>query len=106
MRVLLMDSENRLFFSPANIWEIIIKNQLGRADFNVDPRQLWRRLLLNGYEELAITSEHTLAVDFLPPLHKDPFDRILLAQAKVEGFNLLTVDEKLIEYGDPVLQLN
>jgi len=58
----------------------------------VDARVLSRGLLDNGYQELAITSEHTVSIDSLPPIHKDPFDRILVAQATVEGIILLTAD--------------
>jgi PIN domain nuclease of toxin-antitoxin system len=105
-RALLTDNGNRLFFSSASIWEITIKRNLGRDDFQVEPRRLWRLLLLNGYQELAISSEHAVAVDSLPHLHKDPFDRILLAQAKVERLRLLSVDQALIQYGEPVIQVN
>jgi len=99
---LLLDPGNQLIFSSASLWEITIKNGLERTDFNVDSRRLWRMLLVNGYRELPITSEHTVAVNELPPLHKDPFDRILIAQARVEGLVLLTVDKAVAKYGDGV----
>jgi PIN domain nuclease of toxin-antitoxin system len=101
-RTLLLDPANHLLFSAASLWEVSIKNGLERSDFNVDPRRLWRMLLVNGYRELPITSEHTIAVNELPPLHKDPFDRILVAQARVEGLLLLTVDKTVAKYGDGV----
>jgi len=101
-RTLLLDPANHLVFSSASLWEISIKNGLERPDFNVDPRRLWRMLLVNGYRELPITSEHTVAVNDLPPLHKDPFDRILVAQARVEGLTLLTADKAVAKYGDGV----
>lgn len=101
-RTLLLDPANHLVFSSASLWEISIKNGLERADFNVDPRRLWRMLLVNGYRELPIISEHTVAVNDLPPLHKDPFDRILVAQARVEGLTLLTADKAVAKYGDGV----
>lgn len=101
-RTLLLDPANHLVFSSASLWEISIKNGLERADFNVDPRRLWRMLLVNGYRELPIISEHTVAVNNLPPLHKDPFDRILVAQARVEGLTLLTADKAVAKYGDGV----
>lgn len=101
-RNLLLDSGNQLIFSAASLWEVTIKNGLERADFNVDSRRLWRMLLVNGYRELPVTSEHTVAVNDLPPLHKDPFDRILIAQARVEGLLLLTVDKAVAKYGDGV----
>ncbi|MBZ0094596.1 MAG: type II toxin-antitoxin system VapC family toxin [Sulfuricella sp.] len=84
-RPLLEDPLNELLFSAASLWEIAIKRGLGRSDFQVDARVLRRGLLDNGYQELAITSEHAVSIDSLPLIHKDPFDRILVAQATVEG---------------------
>ena len=91
-----------LIFSTASLWEIVIKRGLGREDFKVDARLLRRGLLDNGYGELPIASEHVVAVDTLPPLHKDPFDRVLIAQALVEGIILLTTDEVVACYPAPV----
>ena len=76
---LLGDPATELIFSTASIWEVVIKNALGRSDFCVDPQQLRNGLIQNGYSELEIRSEHALAVGSLPPIHKDPFDRILIA---------------------------
>jgi PIN domain nuclease of toxin-antitoxin system len=98
----LNDPANELLFSAASLWEIAIKTGLGRDDFRVEPRVLRRALLDNGYVELPITSEHAVNVDGLPPLHKDPFDRLLLAQALVEGITLLTADAQLARYRGPV----
>ena len=98
-RDLLLDPANQLVFSAASLWEVSIKRALGRADFNVDPRRLWRMLLVSGYRELPVTSEHGVAVIDLPPLHKDPFDRILVAQARAEDLQLLTVDNAVASYG-------
>jgi PIN domain nuclease of toxin-antitoxin system len=92
------DVTNKLFFSPASIWEIVIKSELGREDFIIDPASLYNGLLEAGYEELTITGHHTLLVSTLPPLHKDPFDRILLAQSAYEGIPLLTTDDVLSQY--------
>ncbi|MFZ5810512.1 MAG: type II toxin-antitoxin system VapC family toxin [Thermodesulfobacteriota bacterium] len=100
---LVVDGDNILYFSPASIWEIGIKKSLGRSDFKVAPEVLRRGLLDNQYQELPITSLHVLAVHDLPPLHKDPFDRMLLAQAKAEGISLLTSDSILREYPGPVM---
>lgn len=100
---LLGDANTALYFSPASIWEIGIKKSLGRTDFRIDPDVLRRGLLDNHYIELCITSLHTLAVNDLPMLHKDPFDRMLLAQAKCEGIPLLTSDSALREYPGPIL---
>lgn len=102
---LLLDPANRLMFSSASLWEIGIKRSLGRADFDVDPRRLWRMLLASGYLELPVSSEHALVAGDLPVLHKDPFDRILIAQARVEGLQLLTVDKAVAKYGDGVLKV-
>jgi PIN domain nuclease of toxin-antitoxin system len=101
-RALLDDPDHELLFSAASLWEIAIKRRLGRDDFRVDPRLLRRGLLDNGYQELAITSEHALATDTLPLHHKDPFDRILIAQSLVEGIMLLTVDPIVAKYPAPV----
>jgi PIN domain nuclease of toxin-antitoxin system len=101
-RTLLENPAHELLFSAASIWEIAIKRGLGRDDFRVDPRLLRRGLLDNGYEELPITSEHALAIGTLPPLHKDPFDRVLIAQSLAEGITLLTVDPVLAQYPAPV----
>ncbi len=104
-RPLLEDPSNELFFSAASLWEIAIKRGLGRADFQVEARVLRRGLLDNGYQELAITAEHAVSIDSLPPIHKDPFDRILVAQATVEGITLLTVDALVAKYPGPVRQV-
>ena len=101
-RKILNTPGNELLFSAASLWEITIKNTLGREDFRVEPRLLRRGLLDNGYVELPITSEHAVNVDGLPPLHKDPFDRLLLAQALTEGITLLTGDAQLARYRGPV----
>lgn len=101
-REILTDRRNTLFFSAASIWEIVIKRGLGRDDFKVDPYRLRKMLVINGYNELPVTSEHVLRVDTLPPLHKDPFDRILIAQVRSEGMILLTVDLAVIKYGEAV----
>lgn len=99
---LLDDPHNEPIFSAASLWEVAIKRGLGRSDFRVDPRLLRRGLLDNGYDELPITGEHAVALDSLPPLHKDPFDRILVAQSMVEGIILLTVDPLLAQYPGPI----
>lgn len=101
-RTLLSAPENELFFSAASLWEIAIKRGLGRPDFSVDARLLRRGLLDNGYSELPIASEHAVAVEGLPSIHKDPFDRILVAQAMVEGITLLTTDGMVARYPGPV----
>jgi PIN domain nuclease of toxin-antitoxin system len=101
-RKLLDDPRNEPIFSSASLWEIAIKSGLGRDDFQVDARLLRRGLLDNGYSELPITSEHAVAIDGLPPIHKDPFDRLLVAQSMVEGITLLTADPLVAQYPAPV----
>ena len=96
------DPRNELWFSAVSLWEITIKHGLGRRDFRIDPNMLRRGLLENGYAELPITSRHTVATAHLPPLHKDPFDRMLVAQAESEGALLLTSDELVARYPGPV----
>jgi PIN domain nuclease of toxin-antitoxin system len=101
-QALLSAPEHDLLFSAARLWEIAIKQGVGRADFQVNARLLRRGLLDNGYRELPISSEHAVAIDSLPPIHKDPFDRLLVAQTLIEGITLLTVDEVVARYPGPV----
>ena len=101
-REVIQNPDNAIAFSAASLWEIVIKNGLGRSDFVVEPHVLRRELLEHGYEELAITGLHTLAVTHLPDIHKDPFDRILVAQAETEGYTLLTSDELVGRYPGPI----
>jgi len=101
-RKLIDAPSNKLFFSAASIWEVAIKRGLGRSDFEADPRLLRRGLLDNGYGELPVLSDHVVALDSLPPIHKDPFDRMLVAQATVEGITLLTADSVVAEYPGPI----
>jgi PIN domain nuclease of toxin-antitoxin system len=101
-RALINDTGNELLFSPASLWEIAIKRGLGRRDFQADPRLLRRGLLDNGYSELPIGSDHVIAIEDLPPIHKDPFDRVLVAQATVEGIALLTIDPLVARYPGPI----
>ena len=104
-RRLINDVNNEPLFSVASLWEIAIKRGLGRKDFQVDARLLRRGLLDNGYSELPITSNHVIAVEDLPSIHKDPFDRLLVAQATVEGITLLTLDLVVARYPGPVRKL-
>ena len=98
---LIEDRRNTLLFSAASIWEVSIKASLGREDFDADPWTLRRGLLDAGYEELPINGVHAAEVRDLPALHKDPFDRLLVAQARCEGVPLLTADSAVAEYGRP-----
>ncbi|CAJ0780531.1 type II toxin-antitoxin system VapC family toxin [Ralstonia chuxiongensis] len=104
-RALIENPAHELVFSAASLWEVAIKRGLGRDDFRVDPRLLRRGLLDNAYVELPITSEHAVAVDGLPALHKDPFDRILIAQSLVEGMLLVTADPIVAQYSGSIRQV-
>ncbi len=101
-RTIVEDPLNELLFSAASLWEIAIKQGLDRSDFQVDARVLRRGLLDNGYLELTINSAHAVSIASLPPLHKDPFDRIIIAQATVEGITLLTTDAMVAQYPGPI----
>ena len=101
-RKLLGDTDHQLFFSSASLWEIAIKRGLGRDDFQVEPGLLRRGLLDNGYQELPISGVHALAIEALPSIHRDPFDRMLVSQALTEGFTLLTSDPAVARYPGPI----
>lgn len=101
-RELLEDPRHEPLFSAASLWEIAIKRGLGRDDFRVDPRVLRRGLTDNGYRELPVTGDHALTVEALPPLHRDPFDRLLVAQATCEGITLVTADAVVARYPGPI----
>ena len=95
---LLNDQGNTLLFSAASLWEIAIKRGLGRDDFQVDPVRLYGGLLENGYLELPVSGAHALRIGALPALHKDPFDRMLLAQALCERMTLVTGERIMSKY--------
>lgn len=99
------DPENTLWFSAVSIWEIGIKRRLERPDFQIDPQRLRDQLLLNLYIEIGLTSDHGIAVQALPILHRDPFDRALIAQATCEGLTLLTADRDIARYPGPILKV-
>ena len=96
------DPENELLFGAARLWEVAIKRGLGRNDFKVDAQLLRRGLLDNGYSELPIVSDHVVAIESLPTLHKDPFDRVWVAQATVESVALRTIDFLVAQYPGPI----
>jgi PIN domain nuclease of toxin-antitoxin system len=102
LSAMLEDPLNTPVFSVASLWELVIKQALGRPDFNVQVAVLRRALLDGGWQELAIEARHALAVAQLPPLHRDPFDRVLLAQAAADGLLLITADTQLASYPGPV----
>ena len=89
-------------FSSVSLWEIAIKASRGRVDFQIDAGVLRRGLFDNGYAELAMTGAHAAGLAGLPPIHRDPFDRMLIAQAAVEGLTLLTSDRTVAKYPGPI----
>lgn len=99
---MLEDPAHLLLFSVASLWELVIKQALNRPGFNVQPGLLRRALLEGGWQELPVNANHVLAVADLPPLHRDPFDRLLLAQAKADGLLLITADQQLAHYPGPI----
>lgn len=101
-REAILNPDNDLVFSVASLWEVTIKTALGRPDFTFDPRLLRRGLMENGYVELPIFGEHAIGLSVLPNLHRDPFDRILVAQAIAEEIVLMTTDEMIARYPAPV----
>ena len=92
---------NEITFSAVSLWEVAIKTARGRDDFRIDVSLLRRKLFDNGYAELAVSGAHAVALASLPPLHKDPFDRMLVAQATVEGVTLLTADPAVANIRGP-----
>lgn len=86
--------DNEVFFSSASIWEVAIKSDLGII--NLKPKILRKELLNNGFKELYVKGEHAMNLSTLPDMHKDPFDRILVSQSKVEKMTFITADEKII----------
>jgi PIN domain nuclease of toxin-antitoxin system len=97
------DRNNTLLFSPVSIWEVAIKRGNKRENIIVDPQTLYNGLIGARYYELPIAAQHALQIPSLPPIHKDPFDRILLAQAMAEGISLLTADQELSKYPGSVI---
>ena len=102
LAAMLQDPANTPFFSVASLWELVIKQGLGKPDFRVEPALLRRALLDGGWQELPVQAHHALAVAALPLLHRDPFDRLLLAQASSDGLLLITADQQLAAYPGPV----
>lgn len=101
-KALITLTSNDLIFSAASLWEVAIKSGLGRSDFDVDPALLRKGLVENGYTELAISGTHAIATSSLALVHRDPFDRILIAQAITEGIELLTSDPIVARYDGPI----
>ena len=102
---LLNDPKCERLFSVVSIWEIVIKSGLRRDDFAVDAAELRTGLLANGYAELPILGPHALFAARLPALHKDPFDRLLVAQTMAEGLTLMTADSAVAAYSESILRI-
>ena len=103
---LLEDPMNTPVFSVASLWELVIKRGLGRPDFQLEPSVLRQALLEAGWRELPVEARHVLAVGQLPGLHRDLFDRLLLAQAQADGLLLITADQQLAQYPGPVRRMD
>jgi PIN domain nuclease of toxin-antitoxin system len=102
-RQLIADPQNSLHFSVMSLWEIVIKSGYKRPDFDIDARELRPLLLSNGYRELSMSAQHALHVMHLPPLHRDPFDRAIIAQTLVEGLTLVTHDTIVADYHEQIM---
>lgn len=98
-----IEEADSVYVSSASIWEATIKYQLGKL--KVDPDRLIDAVAMSGFLELPITMRHAAAVAHLPPIHRDPFDRLLLAQAISEPLHFLTADDKLPQYSELVRQI-
>ena len=98
MTRLFRDGRHEFFVSAVSLWEVSIKASLGRPDFTVDSGELRDVLVENGFHELAVSCAHAVALSRLPPIHADPFDRMLVAQANAEPMVLVTADERLAHY--------
>jgi PIN domain nuclease of toxin-antitoxin system len=101
-RTLIEDEANHVFFSTASIWEIAVKKALGRPDFTWHPLTILEAALAVGLVELPISGAAACHVADLPLLHRDPFDRLLIAQAIVEPAILYTADDRLVPYSELV----
>ena len=99
----LEDRQQRFLVSVVSLWEVAIKRSLNRPDFQFDAAALRQQLQREGFEELPIRAEHCLAVQHLPWHHRDPFDRLLIAQAQQEQIQLLSCDQSLNQYGTNVI---
>jgi PIN domain nuclease of toxin-antitoxin system len=99
-RALIEDPANDVLVSAASVWEIAIKHALGRGDMPISGDQALDWFRQAGYALLPIAPDHAAAVEHLPDHHRDPFDRLLVAQAIAEPLRLLTRDPLVLRYGD------
>jgi PIN domain nuclease of toxin-antitoxin system len=104
-RDLLADPDNQIFFSAISIFEIAVKERLSKRGFEVEASAIRRMMIENDFAELAVTGTHAAHAATLPLVHRDPFDRLLVAQAMMEGFTLMTADEMIAQYSGPILKI-
>ncbi len=95
-----LDTEPDVYVSPATVWEVAIKQSIGKL---TEPADLPERVRDSGFRSLPITAAHAIAAGRLPPIHRDPFDRMLIAQAQLEGLTLVTRDARIQKYELDVL---
>ena len=99
-KAILLNPDNVCYFSAASVWEIAIKRARHADMIPIGANEARRLFLDSGYRELSVSSVHSAAVEYLPSIHADPFDRMLVAQARVEGMRIATHDHLLPGYGD------
>lgn len=102
-RSLILDSANSIHISTASVWEIAIKHMLGQGGMPISGTQAAVYFQAAGYTELAVVNAHIVMLETLPPHHKDPFDRLLVAQALAEPLRLLTHDTTVSRYSDSII---
>ncbi|OBX84105.1 type II toxin-antitoxin system VapC family toxin [Moraxella nonliquefaciens] len=98
LKALLLNKSIKVYFSTVNLWEVAIKKALGKADFDIDVKLLYQHLIENWYVQLPVLSRHCLLVQNLPLYHKDPFDKLIIAQTMSENFTLITKDTIIPQY--------
>jgi PIN domain nuclease of toxin-antitoxin system len=103
-RAFILDTANEVFYTAASLWEVASKSTLRRRDFKANPTVLVRALAQSGFSELPVTAAHAARVAGLPAIHRDPFDRLLVAESLAEPMTLLTNDAVLAGYG-PLVQV-
>ena len=105
VRDLLSDPDNHIFFSAISIFEIAVKERLSKRGFDVEANVIRRMMIENDFAELSVTGLHAAHVATLPLVHRDPFDRLLVAQAMMEGLTLMTADEQIARYPGPIFKI-
>lgn len=105
VREWLANPKNTIYFSAANIWEIAIKRSLNKDGFDFQPEDIHRLALATGFTELPVTSEHCYTIGTMPWHHRDPFDRMLIAQMQALPAYLLTSDGVLGQYSELVIRV-